>query len=57
MVVTNWRMMVPDSAPARRLLPIGHPGELGAVYRQLEREGIVENFDLFQQYLIVERNE
>ena len=31
-------------------------GELGAVYRQLEREGIVENFDLFQQYLIVERN-
>ncbi|ENR8889165.1 phage tail sheath subtilisin-like domain-containing protein [Citrobacter koseri] len=31
-------------------------GELGSTYRQLEREGIVENFDLFQQYLIVERN-
>ncbi|ECL8477723.1 phage tail protein [Salmonella enterica] len=31
-------------------------GELGATYRQLEREGIVENFDLFQKYLIVERN-
>jgi len=31
-------------------------GELGAIYRQLEREGIVENFDLFQQFLIVERN-
>lgn len=31
-------------------------GELGSTYRQLEREGIVENFDLFQQHLIVERN-
>jgi phage tail sheath gpL-like len=31
-------------------------GELSAIYRQLEREGIVENFDLFQKYLIVERN-
>lgn len=31
-------------------------GELGSTYRQLEREGIVENFDLFQKYLIVERN-
>lgn len=31
-------------------------GELCATYRQLEREGIVENFDLFQKYLIVERN-
>ena len=32
-------------------------GELGSTYRQLEREGIVENFDLFQKYLIVERNQ
>lgn len=32
-------------------------GELGGIYRQLEREGIVENFDLFQKYLIVERNQ
>lgn len=31
-------------------------GELASTYRQLEREGIVENFDLFQKYLIVERN-
>lgn len=31
-------------------------GELSAIYRGLEREGIVENFDLFQKYLIVERN-
>lgn len=31
-------------------------GELSATYRQLEREGIVENFDLFQRHLIVERN-
>lgn len=31
-------------------------GELCATYRQLEREGIVENFELFQKYLIVERN-
>lgn len=31
-------------------------GELSAIYRQLEREGIVENFELFQKYLIVERN-
>lgn len=31
-------------------------GELSSTYRQLEREGIVENFDLFQKYLIVERN-
>lgn len=31
-------------------------GELGSTYRQMEREGIVENFDLFQQHLIVERN-
>ncbi|TNV14903.1 phage tail protein [Buttiauxella sp. B2] len=31
-------------------------GELSAIYRSLEREGIVENFDLFQKYLIVERN-
>ncbi|MBL5911228.1 phage tail sheath subtilisin-like domain-containing protein [Enterobacter asburiae] len=31
-------------------------GELSATYRQMEREGIVENFELFQQYLIVERN-
>ncbi|HEY3982902.1 phage tail sheath subtilisin-like domain-containing protein, partial [Cedecea sp.] len=32
-------------------------GELGATYRQMEREGIVENFELFQKYLIVERNQ
>ncbi|WP_413722694.1 phage tail sheath subtilisin-like domain-containing protein [Sodalis sp. RH24] len=31
-------------------------GELCATYRQMERDGIVENFDLFKQYLIVERN-
>ncbi|HHH0130275.1 TPA: phage tail sheath C-terminal domain-containing protein, partial [Yersinia enterocolitica] len=31
-------------------------GELLSVYRQLERAGIVENFELFKQYLIVERN-
>ena len=31
-------------------------GEMCAVYRRLEREGIVENFDLFKQYLVVERN-
>lgn len=31
-------------------------GELCATYRQLEREGIVENFELFQQHLVVERN-
>lgn len=30
--------------------------ELGSVYRQLERKGIVENFDLFQKHLVVERN-
>lgn len=30
--------------------------ELSATYRQMEREGVVENFELFQQYLIVERN-
>ena len=47
--------MAPASGQARRLLSVIR-GELGAVYRQLEREGIVENFDLFQQYLIVERN-
>lgn len=31
-------------------------GELLATYRQLERAGIVENYDLFKQYLIVERD-
>ncbi len=31
-------------------------GELCAMYRQLEREGIVENFELFKTYLTVERN-
>ncbi|WP_145576992.1 phage tail sheath subtilisin-like domain-containing protein [Yersinia alsatica] len=31
-------------------------GELLSIYRQLERAGIVENFELFNQYLIVERN-
>lgn len=31
-------------------------GELCTVYRQLEREGIVENYELFKKYLIVERN-
>ncbi|HAT2188692.1 TPA: hypothetical protein I8243_001598 [Citrobacter freundii] len=35
----------------------GIRGELGSTYRQLEREGIVENFDLFQKHLIVERNQ
>lgn len=31
-------------------------GELLATYRQLERAGIVENYDLFKKYLIVERD-
>ncbi|HHA1670058.1 TPA: phage tail sheath subtilisin-like domain-containing protein [Enterobacter roggenkampii] len=31
-------------------------GELCAAYRQMEREGIVENFEMFQKHLIVERN-
>lgn len=31
-------------------------GELLATYRQMEREGVVENFDLFKKYLIVERD-
>ncbi|HDL7425378.1 TPA: phage tail sheath subtilisin-like domain-containing protein [Yersinia enterocolitica] len=31
-------------------------GEMLSIYRQLERAGIVENFELFKQYLIVERN-
>lgn len=31
-------------------------GELCSLYRSLERSGIVENFDLFKQYLVVERN-
>lgn len=31
-------------------------GELLATYRQMERAGIVENYDLFKQYLIVERD-
>lgn len=31
-------------------------GELLAVYRRLERAGIVENYDLFKKYLIVERD-
>ena len=31
-------------------------GELIALYRRLELEGIVENSDLFKKYLIVERN-
>lgn len=31
-------------------------GELIALYRRLELEGIVENTDLFKKYLIVERN-
>lgn len=31
-------------------------GELLATYRQLERSGIVENYDLFKQHLIVERD-
>lgn len=31
-------------------------GELLATYRQMEREGIVENYDLFKKYLIVERD-
>lgn len=31
-------------------------GEMNTVYRQMERDGIVENFDLFKAYLVVERN-
>ncbi|EPP0148517.1 phage tail sheath subtilisin-like domain-containing protein, partial [Shigella sonnei] len=31
-------------------------GERLATYRQMERAGIVENYDLFKQYLIVERD-
>ncbi len=31
-------------------------GELLSTYRQMEREGIVENFDLFKAHLIVERD-
>lgn len=31
-------------------------GEMCASYRALERAGIVENFDLFKQHLMVERN-
>ncbi|MEN4275811.1 phage tail sheath subtilisin-like domain-containing protein [Serratia marcescens] len=31
-------------------------GELCATYRQMVREGIVENAELFEKYLIVERN-
>ncbi|KAB0585658.1 phage tail sheath subtilisin-like domain-containing protein [Edwardsiella anguillarum] len=31
-------------------------GELLTIYRQLERSGIVENYDLFKKYLIVERD-
>lgn len=31
-------------------------GELLATYRQMERAGIVENYDLFKQYLVVERD-
>ncbi|WP_315710037.1 phage tail sheath subtilisin-like domain-containing protein [Brenneria uluponensis] len=31
-------------------------GELLAVYRRLERAGIVENYDLFKKYLVVERS-
>jgi len=31
-------------------------GEMCAIYRRMERAGIVENFELFKQHLIVERN-
>lgn len=31
-------------------------GEICASYRTMERAGIVENFDLFKQHLVVERN-
>ncbi|GDC82718.1 phage tail sheath protein [Escherichia coli] len=31
-------------------------GELLATYRQLERAGIVENYELFKQYLVLERD-
>lgn len=31
-------------------------GELLATYRQMERAGIVENYELFKQYLVVERD-
>ena len=31
-------------------------GEMCSVYKQMERSAIVENFDLFKTYLVVERN-
>ncbi|EME1919315.1 phage tail protein, partial [Cronobacter sakazakii] len=31
-------------------------GEICAAYREMELAGIVENFDVFKKYLIVERN-
>lgn len=31
-------------------------GELLTTYRQMERAGIVENYELFKQHLIVERD-
>ncbi|MFK8256864.1 phage tail sheath subtilisin-like domain-containing protein [Erwinia sp. AnSW2-5] len=31
-------------------------GEMCAIYRRMERAGIVENFELFKEHLIVERN-
>lgn len=31
-------------------------GELLATYRQMERAGVVENYELFKQYLVVERD-
>lgn len=31
-------------------------GEMCAAYLEMERDGIVENFDVFKKYLIVERN-
>ncbi len=38
------------------ITPAVAKGEMLAAYRQMERDGIVENYELFSQYLIVERD-
>lgn len=38
------------------ITPAVAKGEMCSTYRQMELAGIVENFDLFKQYLIVERD-
>lgn len=48
--------MVPVLVRGRRLSLLPLSRELLATYRQMERAGIVENYDLFKQYLIVERD-